>query len=399
MELPSHQTLRDLYFRLKRQPEQHAEELKSFALTEANAREHLPKLVKTIAGIANKGESFGFVVCAQSGPATEAMIDGAKLDDLINRFVHPRVNITLARHEIDGSTADFVIIPKSRQRPHLLRLSDGSYCIPFRGIANNTTAARAELDDIYRDQTIELIRQAIPGVTIGEPDNVGAYLDSIGYGTGPTSEPQLAVVVATTTVPRPVIRRDSLLYADALRNDVTTLALSAINANPDHSQWFSLYNGISPVAMEDYADVRQVGAPPEGKREAYLCGARIYETGAVTYSSVLWPADERGAVPIAWFKRMMSATLLFAHLAYEHFDPAIDELSVRALLTRAEGVRLSETIPVIPALLGSMTVPEPNLLIPTRQGYATTRLGLKDDILTIVDELARVLKTKYTFPH
>jgi len=43
MDLPNHQTLRELYFRLKSQPEWHAEELKSFALTEASPREHFPK--------------------------------------------------------------------------------------------------------------------------------------------------------------------------------------------------------------------------------------------------------------------------------------------------------------------------------------------------------------------
>ena len=70
MELPV-ETLREVYERLiiTSGVERPNEELKSYLLTESNAIANSPKLAETIAGIANHGYSFGFVVCTGTSPA------------------------------------------------------------------------------------------------------------------------------------------------------------------------------------------------------------------------------------------------------------------------------------------------------------------------------------------
>jgi hypothetical protein len=172
-------------------PKRPNEELKSYLLTEANAIANAQKLAETIAGIANDGYSFGVVVCTGTSPE-RPLIDGAKLDDLITKLVHPRIMVNIRREEINGQPIDFIIVPKSELRPHLVRIGDGRYMVPFRGIANNSTAARTELDLIYRERTIDMMRVAFPGVEVGEKDNVGDYLDRINYGLGISDQAQIA---------------------------------------------------------------------------------------------------------------------------------------------------------------------------------------------------------------
>jgi hypothetical protein len=399
MEMPPLESLRDVYIRLSKDPERYTDEFKTYALTESNMVANSSKLVDTIASIANHGKQFGFVICAHSGIALEDIVDGAKLDDLINKTIHPRILVTLARHEIDGNTVDFIIIPKSASRPHIKRGADGRYYIPFRGIANNSTAARAELDQIYRDQFIGLIREAIPGVSIGATDNLGKYLDSIGYGAGPSKEPELTFVVAPLTVPQRVIQKNDLLSPEALRTTITHLTTSTINYRPNHQQWFSMYQGFSPVAREDYAEILQVSVPPEGQVGEYLWSARIYETGVVTYCTILYPTQfpPGGSFPIEWFADMASATLTFAQLAFERFDPEIDELAIRALISKAENVGLSKRGILEMRSAGTLLVPRPNILIPSRDPIRSTKLTLKSDIASIVGELRRILESYYTF--
>jgi hypothetical protein len=387
---------------LTRDPERYSQELKSYALTEANAKAHAPKLAETIAAIANHGQSSGVVVCAGSEIATDAIIDGAKLDDLVNRTVHPRVLVSLTRLEIDGRTVDFIIVPRSNLRPHIVRGSDGRYFVPFRGIANNSTAARAELDAIYREMTIEMIRQAMPGVSIGEDDPLGKYLDRISYGLGKTDAPQLAFVVAPSSVPKRLIENKDLLSPEALRTTVLNLTSRAINEDfTRHQDWFSTTSGITSFAQEDYAAVAQVQSVDDGQKPEYLWGARIYVTGVVSYSTIIYPTDVSmppGAFPIDWFERMASATLAFARLAYEAFALPVDSIHVRALINRAQDLRLSRTGALQMTIQGEQKDPQPTILVPTHEPLATTLTTFKADSPTIVKELSRILMTRFDIP-
>lgn len=395
---PNLETLRELYSRLVNasNAERPNEELKSYALTDADAKANARKLAETIAGIANHGYSFGYVVCV--GPATsDKAIDGARLDDLIVKYVHPRVLVTLQREEINGSIVDFIIIPKSDRRPHLIRVDDGRYVVPFRGIANNTSAARTELDHIYRERTIDMMRSAFPGLEIGEQDAIGKYLDRINYGTGPSDEPQIAFTITPKSVPMRLIPHEALLETPAARQRVFNLSTDAINADfKRHQDWFSVSGGLAYYAREDYLEILQAGSGGQ-----YHWGARVYNTGTITYSSIIYPAQfstPPGALPLFWFKNMASATLTFAHLVYETVDVTVDEIAVRALVKDAQGLRLREwgrfEIPVD----GSMIDPQPVVLIPTHDPLWTTRTALKSDIPKIVEELGRILKTRFDMP-
>ena len=394
---PNVETLREVHTRLtSASSERPNEELKSYALTDANAKAYAQKLAETIAGIANHGYSFGYVVCT-GGASEGAIIDGARLDDLITKYVHPRVLVTLHREEIDAKVVDFVIVPKSALRPHLMRIDDGRYVVPFRGIANNTGAARTELDHIYRERTIDMMRSAFPGLEIGEQDTIGKYLDRIQYGLGQSDKPQIAFTIVPQSIPKRLVANDDLLGTAAARQKVFNLSTDAINADYNrHKDWFSVSGGLVFYAREDYLEILQASRGGE-----YLWGARAYDTGTITYSSVIYPAEfssPPGALPLFWFKNMASATLTFAHLVYDALNVPVDAIAVRALVKDAQNLRLREWGRFEIPRDGNMIDPNPFVLIPTHEPIWTTRTVLKSDTPKIVEELGRVLSTRFDMP-
>ena len=168
--------------------------------------------------------------------------------------------VNIRREEINGQTVDFIIVPKSELRPHLVRIGDGRYIIPFRGIANNSTAARTRLDLIYRERTIDMMRAAFPGVQVGEQDNIGGYLDRIKFGMGISDQPQLAYTIVPKTVPNRVVSNDELFGTQDACNRILNLSTAAINTDFKRYQyWFSTRSGLTFEIGEDYLGIAQAG--------------------------------------------------------------------------------------------------------------------------------------------
>ena len=122
----------------------------------------------------------------------------------------------------------------------------------------------------------------------------------------------------------------------------------------------------------------------------------MYNTGAVSYSTIIYPAETlAGAFPLSWFIDMAAATLTFAHLVYEELNIQVDELAVRALVKDAQGLKLRETGRLGTSVDGTMFEPQPAILIPTHEPIWTTRLTLAVDTPRIVRELGRILRTRF----
>ena len=152
---------------------------------------HGQKLVETIAAIANTGRADGIIMCQgrigeHGAPAIE---DPQRLDLLVRTSVYPPVHFTIERITIAQSAVDVIVIPRSSQRPHFMKLSDGDnrFFVPLRGAANNVTAARHQVDEMYQELTLETLRRAFPGIRIdGDAGDITLnYAAEIGYGLDP----------------------------------------------------------------------------------------------------------------------------------------------------------------------------------------------------------------------
>jgi hypothetical protein len=163
-------------------------EAKRFYLTPDMIDLHRDNLVETIAGIANVGRETGLIFCQGRGDPS-AIEDPERLDQIARAAVHPRVHFTIQRMEVAGRMVDLIAIPLSLTRPHVMRASGGAnrYFIPLRGAANNITTARHELDLMYREATLDMLRRAFPhaSIEIDAGDAVLRYVEEIGYGLSP----------------------------------------------------------------------------------------------------------------------------------------------------------------------------------------------------------------------
>jgi predicted HTH transcriptional regulator len=170
-------------------------ERKDYFLSAEMISIHGKVLIETIAGIANVGRATGFIMCRgkldiQNGSSDPPVIeDSERLDQLMRAAVYPPVHFTVDRVTIEGAMVDVVFIPKSNQRPHFMKDLSGAhrFFVPIRGAANNTTAARHQVDQMYQELTIETLRRAFPGIRVDTDDRdltIG-YAAEIGYGLDP----------------------------------------------------------------------------------------------------------------------------------------------------------------------------------------------------------------------
>jgi hypothetical protein len=325
-------------------------------------------------------------------------MDPAKLDDLICRTVHPRVLVTLERRQLEGNDVDFVIIARSLQRPHIIRHEDNRFMVPLRGLGNNSTAARTELDLIYEERTIEVFRKAFPAMRIGEQDELGAYLDGIGYGLEKIDRPQYSLAVAPSSVPKPVIEHHSLFGGHILRHQLyNKLALGAINTNHDaYQHWFALNLPMGYTDGEDYFEIRQ-----RYGNGGFRNAARIYDTGTVTYSSLIpthYFEEGRAYLP-GWLEKYIAPTLVFASLCADHFNIPANEYSIRLGLQNAQEVKVAVLSQYHeqgePPTLYPMKDPSPLVLVPKRKPITTTRAGLTYDSKGLLQQIVRGINTLY----
>lgn len=376
-------------------------ELKSHGLTETilKAEGRGAKIAETIAAIANRGEPFGYVVCEHSGSNTENCIDPAKLDDIICRTVHPRVLVTLQRRRLNDNDVDFVIIRKSQNRPHIVRHKDNRFMVPLRGVGNNSTAARTELDLMYQERMVDQFRNAFPMMKIGEQDELGAYLDTIGYGLEKIDRPQYSLVVAPSTVPKPVINHNSLFGDDSIKHELySKLVIGTINTNlQDYQFWFALNGFLNYAEGEDYLEIGQ-----RYGNGGFRNAARIYDTGTVTYNSLIPTRffEEGGYAYLpGWLDKYLAPTLIFASLCADHFSIPASEYSIRLALQNAQEVKVA-VAPTFDAVgeqptLYPMKEPSPFALVPKRKPITTTRAGLTQDLPGLLESIVRGINTLY----
>lgn len=185
-------SLEALYHRLLTEDGSAAEhpsyEAKRFYLTPEMVSVHGNNLAETIAGIANVGRETGLIMCHGRGepPPLE---DPERLDQIVRSAVHPQVHFTVQRLDVAGRTIDLIAIPLSATRPHVMRGTGGAnrYFIPLRGAANNATTARHELDLMYREATLDMLRRAFPraSIELDGDDPILRYVEEIGYGFRP----------------------------------------------------------------------------------------------------------------------------------------------------------------------------------------------------------------------
>lgn len=162
-------------------------EKKDYFLSSEMIGLHKAALVDAIAGIANFGHP-GIIMCrGRNGPPP--LEDAERLDQIVRASVFPSPHFTVERLTIAGSVVDVIVIPGSALRPHFIRDPSGAnrFYIALRGAANNATAARHQVDEMYRESTIETIRRAFPNLRVETDgkDVVLSYIMDIGYGLDP----------------------------------------------------------------------------------------------------------------------------------------------------------------------------------------------------------------------
>jgi len=163
-------------------------ERKDFFLSAEMIALHGKKLVETIAAIANTGRSDGLIMCRGRIGETGAppLEDPQRLDLLVGSAVYPSVRVTITRMTISGDLVDVIVIPRSSQRPHVMRMGEGDnrFFVPLRGSANNVTAARHQIDEMYQELTLATLRRAFPAIRFDTDDRDAAlgYAADIGYG-------------------------------------------------------------------------------------------------------------------------------------------------------------------------------------------------------------------------
>jgi hypothetical protein len=170
-------------------------EKKSFFLSAEMITRHGKVLVETIAGIANVGRPTGLIMCRgrlriDASPNTPPPIeDSQRLDMMMRSAVYPPVRFSVDRMTIDGNLLDVIMVPRSAQRPHFMHDQSGAhrFFIPLRGAANNATAARHQVDEMYQELTMNTLRRAFPGIRIDTDDRdiTLGYAAEIGYGLDP----------------------------------------------------------------------------------------------------------------------------------------------------------------------------------------------------------------------
>jgi hypothetical protein len=163
------------------EPELSNEEAKRYFLTTESFRVHRDRIVLTIAGIANTGLE-GAIVFRGPEQLPEPVLDGAVLDDAIRRVVHPRVDAFVLTQTIEGQRVDFIRVPESNRRPHIISLNDGRFAVPIRGVANNIAAARAELDEMYHAQHLAFIRSIVPDAENPMTSELHQTVKHVGIG-------------------------------------------------------------------------------------------------------------------------------------------------------------------------------------------------------------------------
>jgi hypothetical protein len=296
------------------------------------------KIIKTIAAMANRGFDVAYIVF-RGDLASEAQIDAAELDDAIRKTLYPSVSVELeGRRIIDGFAVDFLRIAGGQNRPHFMRNASNEMTIPFRGAANNTMAARHELDEMYRERTIDLIRRALAGGSpaVSDEDPVLTKLQEIDWGNASSAtDPEFIFSLVPTRDDRARPLRD-LIESRSAHVVVNNAVLQIVSK--EASDWLAgPTSDLVSAPREDYLEVWQPA------RDGHRIGTiLLYESGIVIVRIwILEPfMDGERAFSFNHFKSAFRASLWFASLIYQHATVPIGPVDVRGLIINAQDLDL-----------------------------------------------------------
>jgi hypothetical protein len=292
-------------------------------------------IVETVAHIANQQADNGVIIFQETPPPVglTPLVDPKYVDDAIRSRVVPHVLVNVVSRDVGGQRVDAIIIPRTSNRPHLLKLDDGRVILPIRGAANNLTAARAELDQMYEERFIGILRQALPQYYIGGADPVTPHLERVRYGLSEDDVPETSVMV----IPLP-LQPDRLTEELLLNAKTGPLVARLLNETQDidrarFQDWFGRDQGSRDGGLyfEVYAP-RLRGAPP--------WSIRLYRSGTVIYRSELWLIEFTGGYRLPWFEMVVEATMRFADLYFTAQSIACDKCAVVAVVRHPDAAPL-----------------------------------------------------------
>lgn len=306
---------------------------KSFALTREHFERKKRELVKTIAAIANVGADVGYVVF-RGGTEEDAPVDLADVDNAVRSRVYPRVAVEHARETIDGRVVDFLRVARGLDRPYMMLTDSGEMIVPFRGAANNITAARHEIDAMYEERTLSLIRRALGATLSPSADPVEQFLEEVDWGdVSQASDPEFVFAIVPVAT--------SAVFAEMVRSQTAHIAIS--NAwtetiqKDEQTDWFALRGDFVTAPRDGYIEAYQPAA--DNHRIGTIL---IYSSGAVIVRSwILEPEviDE----PIYsdfHFMHALFASLKFTWRLYKQIEFPAGELEVRCMVINAQDLNL-----------------------------------------------------------
>lgn len=359
---------------------------KAYALTRAGFEANREKLIKTIACIANRAKSVGYIVCR--GAATEeALVDAALVDDAVRSKIFPHVPFELTRRNLDGLVVDFITID-TRHRPHLMLNSGGELVIPFRGAANNITAGRHELDRIYEERQLLALRQLLARADAPDEDPVERFLLEADWGGLSETQAQefLFAIVPQHLEQRPLAEFVVAKDAHAI---VHNIWLQAINVTGP-SDWFAPEAGIVAGYHDDYFEIYQ----PSRFTGHRIGTIRVYDVGALV--SRIWIIepliDDRKRFSFNHFCTSLRGTIEFAWRLYAHASYPLGKVEIRAGLANAEDLDLWIT-PSVNHILPNRDVGR-RLYVPKRPIVMESH-ALEAKAGDIADVIGRDLKRHY----
>lgn len=381
------------HFHAPRSPERPFDELKGYHLTASGFKEHKKKILETIVAMANTYRETSFIFCHHGAAPTDETMDPNELDAALVVYAHPRVACSIIRKDFGTEIIDVIIIPPSELRPHVVRESDGKYVIPIRGAANNTTAARHELDAMYDERLQRMIRIIAPGLTLTAGDPADSFLESLGYGKADVDKPQ--VVHWVTPIPFGPVRMDRQLVLNDLATQRTMRSLmdAVANSDADFRSWLP-EGAKSHFSGEDFYEWDD--STGDITRRSYT--VRVWLNGTVIFRAVNHIYDGIGGPALAhpWFVYELGATLAFAAMLYSNAlcVAAPASVSIRSALIGADQLPLG--------ILGRVGVAEmfaprdvgPFEVVP-RKAISAEVDALLRDAKALAGEAGRVLRSRY----
>ncbi len=363
-------------------------EAKGYPLTRENFAFHKERLVQTVCHIANTGRPFGAIVCRSDADTSSQIIDPKIVDDAIHARIHPHIVTLVVQRTVNDRSVDAILIPKSSYRPHLMSFGDDRVIVPIRGAANNLTATRFEIDKMYEERFIAIIRQAFPQLIAEQPDAIDKYLETIQFGLEKTGSPELSIVVLPVPLNRHAIS-DTVLQGHQFAGTIGGLVTGTVNVDFNRFQHWFAGDSHSWRDLEDHFEYYAIDIRGEP-----LWSVRLYLSGALVYRSPLWPLQFSGDFGLGWFQDLVEATCVFAGRLFSAIKVDANEALVLSALVDAQEGALR-----VPGMFGATTQlkmknPTPFLKIP-KEPRPIPLATMEHTASALAGSIARILRTYF----